>query len=51
MVIKFKANISNSETNWSNCIKANVSAIATDKVSNSNWSKVSNSHEYREKSK
>ncbi|MHA7110317.1 Ca2+-dependent phosphoinositide-specific phospholipase C [Sunxiuqinia elliptica] len=43
--------ISNSETNWSNCIKANVSAIATDKVSNNSWCKVSNSHGYREKLK
>lgn len=41
--------VSNSEENWDNCIKANVSAIATDKVSNYNWCMVSDSGEYRVK--
>lgn len=29
--------VSNSETNWTNCIKANVSAIATDEISGTSW--------------
>lgn len=41
--------VSNSETNWNNCIKAKVSAIATDKVSNYSWCKVSDTSEYRQK--
>lgn len=41
--------LSNSETNWNNCIKANVSAIATDKINNHKWAKVSNNNIYREK--
>lgn len=41
--------VSNSEDNWNNCIIANVSAIATDKVSNYKWCKVSDSGEYRVK--
>jgi hypothetical protein len=42
--------VSNSETNWTNCIKANVSAIATDEVSSQTWCKVSDTAEYRQKS-
>jgi hypothetical protein len=42
--------ISNSETNWTNCIKANVSAIATDRISNYDWCKVSDTAKYRQKS-
>ncbi len=41
--------VSDSETNWTNCIKANVSAIATDKLSNYDWCKFSNSAKYIEK--
>jgi len=41
--------IANSEDNWNNSIRANVSAIATDKVSNYSWCKVSDTSEYREK--
>ncbi len=44
-----RAFIANSENNWNNCIKANVSAIATDKVSNHDWAKVSDSRAYRVK--
>jgi hypothetical protein len=42
--------VSNSETNWNNCITANVSAIATDKISNYDWCMVSSTGEYRQKS-
>jgi Phosphoinositide phospholipase C, Ca2+-dependent len=42
--------VSNSEANWNDCIKANVSAIATDKISNNAWCKVSDTAEYRQKS-
>lgn len=42
--------LSNSEDNWNDCIIANVSAIATDKVSNYKWCKVSDSSPYRKKS-
>ncbi len=41
--------VSNDETIWNNCIKANVSAIATDKISNHSWCKVSNSAPYAPK--
>lgn len=40
---------SDSESDWNNCIKANVSAIATDKISNNTWAKVSDLHKYKEK--
>lgn len=38
--------VSNKEDIWKNCITANVSAIATDKVSNYNWCKVSDNTPY-----
>ena len=38
--------VSNDETIWNNCIKANVSAIATDKLSGHSWCKVSNTAPY-----
>lgn len=41
--------VSNSETNWNNCITAKVSAIATDKVSDYKWCKVSDISEYKVK--
>ncbi len=41
--------LSNSEKNWNNCIEANVTAIATDKISNHDWAKVSNNNVYRKK--
>ena len=38
--------VSNDESIWNNCIAAKVSAIATDKISNHSWCKVSNSAPY-----
>lgn len=38
--------VSNDETIWNNCIKANVSAIATNKISDYSWCKVSNTSPY-----
>jgi len=38
--------VANTEADWNNCINANVSAIATDKI-NSTWAKVSDSCEYK----
>lgn len=39
----------NSKDDWDDAIKAKVSALATDKISNHDWAKVSNSREYKEK--
>jgi hypothetical protein len=41
--------VSDSPENWNNCIKANVSAIATNKVSNHRWAKVADDDRYAEK--
>ena len=43
--------VTNSEKNWNNCIKANVSAIATDKVSNHEWCKFGSNNLFQEKKK
>jgi len=44
-----RAYVIDSETNWTNCMNANVSAIATDSVTGSDWCKVSNTAEYKQK--
>ncbi|MBK8493313.1 MAG: hypothetical protein IPL49_21145 [Saprospirales bacterium] len=41
--------VANSEENWRDCIQANASAIATDKINDHSWCKVSNEHPYRVK--
>jgi hypothetical protein len=41
--------VSNDEDLWNDCIVANVSAIATDKISGHDWCEVSNTAEYRQK--
>ncbi|MDJ0799731.1 MAG: Ca2+-dependent phosphoinositide-specific phospholipase C [Calothrix sp. MO_167.B12] len=39
----------NHETNWNNCIRANVSAIATNKIGDHEWCKVDNDNPFRQK--
>lgn len=41
-----RAYIANSSSNWRDCIAAKVSAIATDKIRNHSWAKVSNTMPY-----
>lgn len=41
-----RAYIANSRDNWRDCIRAGVTAIATDKVSNHSWAMVSNTGPY-----
>lgn len=39
----------NSEENWNNCLRANVSAIATDRINDHKWAKVCNSQPFDKK--
>lgn len=39
----------NSENNWNDCVKSNVSAIATNKIKGAFWAKVSDNSKYNEK--
>ena len=41
--------LSDDDTMWTNCIKANVSAIATNKISGESWCKLSDDSEYTKK--
>ncbi len=44
-----RAWLANSEKNWNNCIRANVSAIATDEIQGRDWCKVDDNNPFRKK--